>query len=97
MKKDDISRLIEEAAVKWCADNQFASHKDRGTSFIDGATLAVSLMQKEVEELVEALEEIRKLNDKFAEDAVMDWDGVQEIAYQALRKHRANVVRMEGK
>lgn len=34
---------IAQAAAEWCRENQFASHKDRGTSFIDGASFALAL------------------------------------------------------
>lgn len=39
----NIQKRIEEAAVFWCRDNQFDTHKDRGTSFKDGAHFGFSL------------------------------------------------------
>lgn len=32
----------------------------------------------------EALEEIRQENEQFAESAIMNWEGVQDLAYRAL-------------
>ena len=38
--------------------------------------------------VVEGLENIRLENERFAKDAIMDWDAVQTIAYTALAEIR---------
>lgn len=38
--------------------------------------------------VVEALENIRLEGERFAKDAVMDWDAVQTIAYETLAEIR---------
>ena len=61
-----FEQALEEAAIKWCVENQFASYKDRGVSFKDGAQWAVDnlslldatdlLKHKDVRKLIEALD-----------------------------------------
>lgn len=66
----DLEKKIEEAAVFWCRDNQFATHKDRGTSFKDGAHFGIKLGREAM--LLEVLEYMRKTGDRFLECA--DWE-----------------------
>lgn len=52
----EVEKKIEEAAVFWCRDNQFDTHKDRGTSFKDGAHFGIQLGKDiRLEEVLEAL------------------------------------------
>lgn len=54
--KEKLENKINSNAVLWCCDNQFASHKDRGTAYVDGAQSLVPLLL----EMVEVLEAVSK-------------------------------------
>jgi hypothetical protein len=70
--------------------------KIKSLAAFDGATLHVfqhakdqaliNLLLTELGRTMEALESIRQENQKFADTAVMDWDGVQYSAYTALEE-----------
>ena len=48
----------------------------------------VEFEQQRAQVLVEALKNIKKENDRFANTAVMDWDRVQTEAYVALAQYQ---------
>jgi hypothetical protein len=93
-----LMKLAERLAIKWCADNQFASHKDRGTSFNDGFTAAVELLLP-VMEAVEIscfnLERIQREIDQCKKDYAMNH--YPTIGQEHLEKMRRIIETIDAK
>ncbi len=82
MSKPNAKELIEEAQTQIIKEPYIPLHIYPDTII----TLCECLIEAE-----KALENIRNENERFSEEAVMDWDGVQDYAQEALASLRSRI------